>query len=143
MATALTASRLPRSETATAARILEARAATIEVLAEPDVPPTAPHVEILYFQGCPNYQETRALVERIADELRVDPKIDLVEVPDADAALRLRFLGSPSVRVNGRDIEPGADDRSDASFSCRVYRSDQGLAGQPAEGWVRDALVGA
>jgi len=112
-------------------------------LTERDAQPGAPRVEILYFEGCPNHQETRALVERIAVELRVDPEIDMVEVPDADTARSLRFLGSPSVRVNGCDIEPGADGRSDGSFSCRVYRSDHGLARQPAEAWLRDALVDA
>jgi hypothetical protein len=110
-------------------------------LTEREAQPAAARVEILYFEDCPNHRETRALVERIAGELRVDPEINMIEVTDADAALRLRFLGSPSVRVNGRDIEPGADGRNDVSFSCRVYRSDHGLAGQPAEAWVRDALV--
>jgi hypothetical protein len=37
-----------------------------------------PRVEILYFEGCPNYQAVRALVERVAAELQVEPAIDLV-----------------------------------------------------------------
>ncbi|MBA3566112.1 MAG: DUF2703 domain-containing protein, partial [Actinobacteria bacterium] len=55
-----------------------------------------PRVEILYFDGCPNHEAARALVERVAAELQVEPEIDLVEVPDADAAAQLRFLGSPT-----------------------------------------------
>lgn len=99
-----------------------------------------PRVEILYFDGCPNHEAARALVERVAAELRVEPEIDLVEVADADAAVRLRFLGSPTVRVDGRDVEPGAGERGDFVFSCRVYRSERGFSGQPAAGWVRKAL---
>ncbi len=79
-----------------------------------------PRVEILYFAGCPNHEAARALVERVAADLEVQPDIDLVEVPDADAATRLRFLGSPTVRVNGRDVEPGAEERGDFVFACRV-----------------------
>jgi len=64
-------------------------------------------------------------------------------VPDGEAARNLRFLGSPTVRVNGRDVEPGAEERPDFTLSCRVYRSEQGFAGQPPERWVRQALAEA
>jgi hypothetical protein len=99
-----------------------------------------PRVEILYFDGCPNHEAARGLVERVAAELQVEPEIDVVEVPDADAATELRFLGSPTVRVNGRDVEPGAEERGDFVFSCRVYRGERGFSGQPDAGWVRQAL---
>lgn len=102
-----------------------------------------PRVEILYFEGCPNYEGARGLVERIAGELRAVPEIQLIEVPDGEAARKLRFLGSPTVRVNGRDVEPGAEVRPDFVLSCRVYRSEQGFAGQPPERWIRQALAEA
>jgi hypothetical protein len=100
-----------------------------------------PIVEILYFEGCPNHEGAHALVERIATELRVDPEIVDVEVPDPDAATRLRFLGSPTVRVNGHDVEPGAGKRTDYVFACRLYRDESGSSGSPDERWVRAALV--
>jgi hypothetical protein len=99
-----------------------------------------PQVEILYFEGCPNYEDARFLVKRVAGELRVDPEIRLVQVPDAEAAARLQFLGSPTVRINGRDVEPGAEERRDFVLSCRVYRSERGFAGQPDEAWIRAAF---
>ncbi len=100
-----------------------------------------PRVEILYFEGCPNHEATRALVERVAAELEVEPDVRLVEVPDPDAAVSLGFLGSPTVRVEGRDVEPGAEDRRDFVLSCRVYRTGRGLSGQPDASWVREALI--
>ena len=100
-----------------------------------------PRVEILYFDVCPNHEPTRELVELIATELGVEPEIDLIEVPDPDAAVRLRFLGPPTVRINGRDMEPGADERCDFVFSCRVYRREYGVAGVPDETWIRDSLT--
>lgn len=102
-----------------------------------------PHVEILYFEGCPNHEPARSLVERIAADLEVEPEVDLVEVPDLDAATELRFLGSPTVRVNGRDVEPGAERRREFVLSCRVYRTERGFSGQPAEAWIRQALANA
>ena len=98
-------------------------------------------VEILYFEGCPNHEPARALVERLSRELAVDPEIRMVEVPDAEAALRLRFLGSPTVRVDGHDVEPGADKRDEFMLACRVYRTDSGFAGVPDERWLRDRLA--
>ena len=102
---------------------------------------TQPRVEILYFDGCPNHESARALVERVAAELRVEPAIELVEVVDPVAAADLRFLGSPTIRVDGRDVEPGADERHEFVLACRVYRSEHGLAGQPDEAWIREALT--
>lgn len=99
-----------------------------------------PRVEILYFDGCPNHEPARALVERVAAELQLEAAIELVEVVDPDAAADLRFLGSPTIRVDGRDVEPGADERHEFVLSCRLYRSERGLAGQPDETWIRDAL---
>ena len=79
----------------------------------------------------------------MAAELGAEPDLRLVNVETADDAQRLRFLGSPTIRVNGHDVEPGADDRIDFSFSCRVYRTDSGFHGQPEESWVRAALAAA
>jgi hypothetical protein len=102
-----------------------------------------PHVEILYFDGCPNHEPARVLVERLAEQLGIEPEIELVEVADSDAAVALRFLGSPTVRVGGHDVEPGADERRNLAFSCRIYRSEHGISEQPDERWVRNALTEA
>ena len=99
-----------------------------------------PRVEILYFDGCPNYEGTRALVERLAAELRIEPEVAFVRIADAEAAVQHRFLGSPTVRVDGRDVEPGAERRSDFAFSCRAYRSTRGVSAQPDASWVQEAL---
>jgi hypothetical protein len=99
-----------------------------------------PRVEILYVEGCPNHDPTYALVQRVAAELCVEPEVKLIEIRDDDAANQLRFPGSPTVRVNGRDVEPGGSRRRDFALSCRVYPRDGGFAGQPDEAWIRGAL---
>ena len=73
----------------------------------------------------------------------IEPELRLVNVTDEEAAQRLHFLGSPTIRVNGEDVEPNAGERADYALSCRVYQTDRGVAGQPDEDWVRDALVRA
>lgn len=99
-----------------------------------------PRVELLYFDGCPNYERTREVVERIAAELGLTPAFELVNVSDPDAAITRRFLGSPTVRIDGRDVEPGAHERREFVLACRVYQTDKGTAGQPDEELIRAAL---
>lgn len=67
-------------------------------------------------------------------------EIDLRRITDDAAAQRERFLGSPTVRVNGRDVEPDAEQRTDYGMKCRLYRTTAGLSGQPQEEWLRAAL---
>ena len=96
----------------------------------------SPIVELLYFEGCPNHHAARELVERIATEEGVVPDVRLVEVSSPEEAEALRFLGSPTIRVNGGDVEPGADERDAFMLACRVYRTEARLGGQPSGDWI-------
>ncbi len=77
----------------------------------------------------------------MSGEVGLHPEIRVLDVPDQEAAERLRFLGSPTIRVGGRDVDPRAEERSDYALSCRVFRTETGIAGQPDARWVRDALL--
>jgi hypothetical protein len=52
-------------------------------------------------------------------------------------------FSSPTIRVDDVDVEPGAEERRDFALSCRIYRSERGVAGRPDERWVREALAEA
>ena len=93
-------------------------------------------IEALYFEGCPNHESAVALVREVLGELGLSTEIREIEVSSAEDAERLRFLGSPSIRVNGSDIEPGADERTEFSLSCRVY----GATGLPPKELIVAAL---
>lgn len=96
-------------------------------------------IEILYFDGCPGHQRMLPQVRRLAAEVGADIELRRVDTPEAAEAER--FLGSPTVRVDGRDVEPGAAERSDYGLKCRIYRSAQlGQSAVPPEDWVRAAL---
>jgi hypothetical protein len=102
-----------------------------------------PLVEILYFDGCPNHEPSLALVERVDRELGTSAEVRLVKVADQATAERLRFLGSPTIRVDGVDVDPDTEQRTGYALSCRVFTTERGRAGQPDVRWIRDALASA
>ncbi len=78
-------------------------------------------IEILFFAGCPNHEPTVKLAREVLGELGLDAEIREIPVETAEEAERRRFVGSPSVRVNGKDIERDAQHRTDFGLSCRMY----------------------
>ena len=94
-------------------------------------------VEVLYFDGCPNHAPTVERVKQIAADLGLEIGVEEIPVTSVDEAQRLRFLGSPTVRVNGVDIDPAARDRTNYALSCRVYL---GVSGLPPDALIAAAL---
>jgi thioredoxin family protein len=94
-------------------------------------------IQVLYFEGCPNHAPTVALVKQVVAKLGMDVQIEEVEVASPEEAVSKRFLGSPTVLVNGVDIDPRARERTDYGLSCRVYSSMSGL---PSEDLLMAAL---
>jgi hypothetical protein len=97
---------------------------------------------VLYVEHCPCVSAALLLVRRVCAELGLDAQVRAILIPD-QAAERARFLGSPTVRVAGRDVEPGVELAAEYTLECRLYRHEHRLAGYPQERWVRDALVAA
>ena len=104
---------------------------------------SGPLVEVLTFEGCPHAEPALELVKRVLADSGVGATVRRVDVPDAEAAAAQRFLGSPTIRVNGHDIEPGVTERDQYVLSCRIYRTDSGITGEPDEQWLREALSAA
>jgi hypothetical protein len=80
-------------------------------------------IEILYFEGCPNHEGLRERLPALLKVARIATEPTLREITTQQDAERERFLGSPTLRVNGRDVEPAADDRADYGMKCRIYRT--------------------
>jgi hypothetical protein len=100
-----------------------------------------PQIEVLTFPDCPNAQTALALVERIVSELDLEASIRRIDVTDLEQAQAHRFFGSPTIRVNGRDIEPGAHERTGYTLACRIYAATADVQGEPDERWLRQALL--
>lgn len=100
-------------------------------------------IELLYVDGCPSHASFLPTLRALLDESGVCADIEQRRVETPDAAVSERFLGSPTLRIDGRDIEPGASERTDYGMNCRLYCDSTGLHGTPPERLVRQALYRA
>ncbi len=100
-------------------------------------------VEVLCVEGCPNCQSLLGDVETLLAGTGQRARVEVHTVRSTGQARALRFLGSPTLRVNGRDVEPEADARSDYGLGCRLYRSDDAVSGKPSHVLVARALEAA
>lgn len=81
-----------------------------------------PHVvEVFYFAGCPKHQPLLHRLNVLLAETDAPTVLTEREVISDEQAETERFLGSPTVRVNGVDVESGAAARQNFSLNCRLY----------------------
>jgi len=97
-------------------------------------------VEVLYFEGCPNHQPAVERVQAVLREEGISSQICQVEVSDSEAAKGLRFLGSPSIRLNGIDVEPSAAESESFGLMCRTYQNGCCHSGVPSLEVIRQAI---
>jgi hypothetical protein len=98
---------------------------------------------VLTVAGCPNRDAAIALVHRVCAQLDSPVEVRVVDIPDQQAAEQAQFLGSPTIRVDGRDVEPGADRCVEYICGCRLYQGEHSLRGLPEEARVRRTLQAA
>jgi hypothetical protein len=103
-------------------------------------------IEILYFADCPRWSIALERVHEAVSLLGLDGKVEvrqqLVET-EAQAA-EVRFAGSPTVRVNGRDVEPAqSEDHAAFGLRCRLYHIEGRSEPAPPVAWIKEALLAA
>ena len=99
-------------------------------------------IEIYYVAGCPNRQTPVNRVKAVLSALGVVGELREVQINPNWASV-LHFIGSPTVHVNGRDIEPSARTSNEFSVSCRTYREEELVEGAPSKKLIRQAILEA
>jgi hypothetical protein len=99
-----------------------------------------PRIELLYFAGCPTYQVARRTVAEVLEATSIAAEIREVNVDSEAKAHKLGFIGSPTIRIDGRDIDPDAVRGERFGLKCRVYTVDGRLLGHPSREMVLAAL---
>ncbi len=95
-------------------------------------------IELLYFDECPSWKNGLKNLETVLQEEDLIASVEMVKVTDDGNASRLKFLGSPSFRIDGHDLWP--EERENYSLSCRVYPTPEGIKGFPTVTMLREQL---
>ena len=100
-------------------------------------------IQFLYYEDCPSHDVALDRLREVMSEVAVEAEIDIVKVDTDEQAKRLRFIGSPTILVNGEDIDPPPPDAYYV-LTCRAYRLEDGrISPLPSADMIRRALVSA
>ena len=97
-------------------------------------------IEVLYFDGCPHRQPAVDRVREVLREEGITGEVSEVHIPGDTAARSAAFLGSPSIRINGLDVEPAARSSREFGMMCRTYLDASKRVGLPSRELIRSAL---
>ncbi len=98
------------------------------------------NITFLYYEDCPSHDEALERLRQVMAEEGVDSEIEIIKVETDEQAQRLRFVGSPTILIDGRDIDPPPSDAYYA-LTCRAYRLEDGrISPLPSPDMMRRAL---
>lgn len=100
-------------------------------------------VELFFFDGCRSYEQALANVKNALRAEGLPEMVETIPVTSNEDAQAKRFLGSPTIRIDGIDLEGADADARGYGFGCRVYESGGERAGWPPVGQVRQSLQAA
>jgi hypothetical protein len=95
-------------------------------------------IQLLYFEDCPSWRNGLENLKTALQKEQLDHFVELIMIKDDSDAARLKFLGSPSFRINNQDLWP--EERDTYSLSCRVYITPEGMKGWPSMEMLRERL---
>src|SRR5208282_5079784 len=100
-------------------------------------------VEFLFWDGCPSHAKALAELREAMADMALDPTTVVVRKVETEAEAQLEgFIGSPTIRIDGGDVQPLGDEP--VGLTCRVYhRRDGRVSPTPDPADLRDALRAA
>ena len=101
------------------------------------------HVRFLFYEDCPSHEPALERLHEVLAEEGIDADVEVVKIESEEQGQELRFVGSPTILVNGRDIDPPPPD-SHYGLTCRAYRLEDGrISPLPSQGMIRRAIDAA
>jgi hypothetical protein len=96
-------------------------------------------VSFLYYEECPSYDLALERLREVMDEEGIPNEVEVIKVESEEQARKLRFVGSPTICVDGQDIDPPSDSRY--ALTCRAYRlADDRISPLPSKDMIRRAF---
>jgi len=99
-------------------------------------------IQFLWWEGCPSHPEAWQRLQQTLDELQVTAQIELIEIKTDQDAEQWMFPGSPTILINGNDIDPSAPPAY--RLTCRLYFRDDGRPSPlPSQAMIKRAILKA
>jgi hypothetical protein len=97
-------------------------------------------ITFLYYEDCPSHDMALERLRRVLAQEDIEAEVEIVKVETDAQAQQLHFVGSPTIRIDGRDIERPDPDAYYA-LTCRAYRLEDGrISPLPSPEMIRRAL---
>jgi len=96
-------------------------------------------VEILYTDVCPFWKDTLKTINEIIKELNITVAVKKTRIANEEEAKNNRFPGSPTVRINGVDVDPIAKE-TEGYIGCRIYNYQGKTYEYPPKQMIKTAL---
>ena len=97
-------------------------------------------IGIFFIEGCPGVLPTAKHIKEVIAEESIDAEISLILIETPEDARQLHFTGSPTVRINGVDIETNIKDIKDYALKSRLYTIDGKNLDYPSKDMIKDAI---
>ncbi len=88
--------------------------------------------ELYYFDGCPSYQQALANLKKALRLEGLPEDVAMIHVEGPEEAQTKRFIGSPTIRIDGVDVEGTDAEKKGYGYGCRIYSENGGSAGWPS-----------
>jgi hypothetical protein len=100
-------------------------------------------IHFLYFEDCPSHDEALNRLRDVMQEEGVESSIEIIKIEAEEQAQEHRFVGSPTILINGNDIvSPAPGTRY--GLACRAYTLEDGrISPLPSREMIRKALCSA
>jgi len=99
---------------------------------------TNTNVELLYFEDCPSWVNALEILNATLDKIELSADVSVIQVETHAQAVEHKFVGSPTIRVNGEDLFPTG--QNNYALGCRVYQTPDGLRGWPTHSMLEESL---
>ncbi len=100
-------------------------------------------IQFLWWEGCPSHPEAWQRLQHVLNELGIEADIERIEVKTDEQAEHWGFPGSPTILVEGNDVDPAASGMP-SRLTCRLYFKEDGRPSPlPSEAMIRRAILRA
>jgi len=99
-------------------------------------------IEFLFWRDCPSFPGALERLRKVMAEVGDESPIEQIEVLTDEDAERLSFPGSPTIRIDGHDVDQSGAEQMGTALTCRIYHLEDGrVSPLPSEEMIRRALL--